>query len=37
MNIILDTEQCNRIADALANLQQSQSFSDPNLQANSSD
>lgn len=33
MNIILDTEQCNRIADALANLQQSQSFSDPNLQA----
>lgn len=33
MNIILDTEQCNRIADALANLQQSQSFADSDLQA----
>lgn len=33
MNITLDTEQCNRIADALANLQQSQSFDDPSLQS----
>lgn len=32
MNIILDTEQCNRIADALANLQQSQYFADSSLQ-----
>lgn len=33
MNMILDTEQCNRIANALANLKQSQAFEDPGLQA----